>query len=152
MHSTTSTAAHTSSSKSPEWLLFAGLLIAVAFGGVWSWSTFDSNPGCLKDPPEIAFSLLVQDLQRYKLDMGHYPSTAAGLTALLERPAEERELWRGPYTEANKLQDNYGERFQYARTESTYILHSAGADMIFDTDDDDFYPRKNQRTTSWFSL
>lgn len=35
-------------------------------------------------------------LAAYRLDTGHYPSTAQGLRALVERPADEPK-WAGPY-------------------------------------------------------
>ena len=39
---------------------------------------------------------LEKALDQYRLDLGHYPTTAQGLTALNERPAGEAK-WAGPY-------------------------------------------------------
>ena len=39
---------------------------------------------------------LEKALDQYRLDLGHYPTTEQGLTALNERPAGEAK-WAGPY-------------------------------------------------------
>ena len=44
-----------------------------------------------------------QALDRYELDMGQYPTSADGLSALIEKPADGQEDWKGPYLSTNSL-------------------------------------------------
>jgi general secretion pathway protein G len=39
---------------------------------------------------------LAKALDTYRLDTGHYPTTAQGLNVLVSRPADE-DKWNGPY-------------------------------------------------------
>ncbi|NUQ62643.1 MAG: type II secretion system major pseudopilin GspG [Pirellulales bacterium] len=63
-------------------------------------------------------------LERYALDMGSFPTTEQGLTALLQAPAEEGAAaeseqttpsnWAGPYLNSPELpKDPWGRTYQY---------------------------------------
>jgi general secretion pathway protein G len=51
-------------------------------------------------------------LQTYRLDMGHYPSTADGLDALNTAQAGEAK-WQGPYLSKAIPLDPWGRRYLY---------------------------------------
>jgi general secretion pathway protein G len=57
-------------------------------------------------------------LDQYRLDVGHYPTTAQGLIALSAQPAGE-PLWRGPYLKKIVPPDPWG---------NPYIYNSPGTD------------------------
>ena len=82
-------------------------------------------------------------LERYKMDLGSYPSTSDGLAALLAAPASAAENWHGPYAEADggKLQPDpwlepYQYRFPGTHNKTKYDLFSKGPDKIEGTEDD----------------
>ena len=97
-----------------------------------------------KDQTKIAFNILVQDLQRYKLDNNKYPTTEAGLNSLLTNPGGDVKNWRGPYTEDNKIQDPWGEKFNYESDGRTVKIQSSGPDQSMGTEDDLFYPESKK--------
>ena len=51
-------------------------------------------------------------LQGFRLDVGHFPTTAQGLKALTVAPAEEPR-WRGPYMQEDVPLDPWGMAYQY---------------------------------------
>lgn len=51
-------------------------------------------------------------LAAYRLDTGHYPSTAQSLRALAERPADEAK-WAGPYLAKALPNDPWGRPYVY---------------------------------------
>ena len=51
-------------------------------------------------------------LGAYRLDTGHYPNTAQGLRALVERPADEPK-WAGPYLAKLVPADPWGRAYIY---------------------------------------
>lgn len=93
-----------------------------------------------EDQVKISFNMLVQDLQRYKLDNNKYPTTEQGLNALINNPGGDAKNWRGPYTEENKLVDPWGERLGYESDGRTIKLQSAGINQTMGDEDDVFYP------------
>lgn len=70
-------------------------------------------------------------LDQYRIDTGHYPSTDAGLVALISQPANE-PTWRGPYLKKNVPVDPWGNAYIYrqpsADTTRDYDLISYGRD------------------------
>jgi general secretion pathway protein G len=86
---------------------------------------------------------LKTSLERYRMDMGGYPTSAEGLTVLITAPANAADRWRGPYIEApdGKLPlDPWGETYQYrfpgTKNKTGYDLFSKGPDKSEGTDDD----------------
>ncbi len=55
---------------------------------------------------------LARALDTYRLDTGHYPSSAQGLAALHERPASEAK-WNGPYLQKDVPVDPWGKSYVY---------------------------------------
>ena len=55
---------------------------------------------------------LEKALEQYRLDMGHFPSSEAGLAALFQKPANEPK-WQGPYLKKHLPYDPWGRPYQY---------------------------------------
>ena len=55
---------------------------------------------------------LEKALDTYRLDTGHYPSTEAGLVALVQRPQNEPK-WAGPYLRKDVPLDPWGKPYVY---------------------------------------
>jgi general secretion pathway protein G len=55
---------------------------------------------------------LEKALDQYRLDTGHYPSTAQGLAALNTKPSGDAR-WDGPYLKKNVPPDPWGNPYQY---------------------------------------
>ncbi|NWL77595.1 type II secretion system protein GspG [Pseudomonas taiwanensis] len=55
---------------------------------------------------------LVKALDIYRLEVGHYPSTEQGLTALVSAPSDEPR-WGGPYLQKEVPQDPWGRAYVY---------------------------------------
>ena len=55
---------------------------------------------------------LEKALDQYRLDTGHYPNTELGLTALVQRPANEPK-WAGPYLRKDVPLDPWGKPYVY---------------------------------------
>ncbi len=73
---------------------------------------------------------LAAALDMYKLDVGRYPTTDQGLTALIERPSDAKR-WNGPYLRKKKVpQDPWVQDYQYAAPgkQGQFDLYSYGAD------------------------
>jgi general secretion pathway protein G len=51
-------------------------------------------------------------LDQYRLDVGHYPTSEAGLGALVEQPANEPK-WSGPYLKRQVPNDPWGRPYVY---------------------------------------
>ena len=69
-------------------------------------------------------------LDLFYLDIGRYPTTSEGLTALVQRPTGT-EVWNGPYVKGGKVpSDPWGNPYQYrSPVESApYEIVSYGAD------------------------
>jgi general secretion pathway protein G len=92
------------------------------------------------DAAQIGMNMLVQDLQRFKLDTNRYPTSEQGLNALLNNPGGDVKNWRGPYTEENKLNDPWAVPFQYESDGRTIKMTSSGPDQTMGTEDDITYP------------
>ena len=77
-------------------------------------------------------------LKLYELDNGSFPSTSAGLNALLKSPGDSRN-WNGPYLEKKPL-DPWGREYKYqspgAHRSHDYDLSSIGKDGQSGTEDD----------------
>lgn len=54
----------------------------------------------------------VKAIEAYRLDMGNYPDSDLGLTALIQAPASDPR-WRGPYLKKGIPLDPWGTPYQY---------------------------------------
>ena len=69
-------------------------------------------------------------MELYFLDVGSYPETEAGLTALIKKPAELK-LWNGPYLRKNRIpEDPWGGIYHYRSPGNfaPFEIWSLGAD------------------------
>lgn len=68
-------------------------------------------------------------LDQYRLDVGRYPSSEAGLSALFTKPSNEPK-WGGPYLKKNVPQDPWGKLYVYRQPgeHGEYDLLSYGKD------------------------
>ncbi|PXA04514.1 type II secretion system protein GspG [Coraliomargarita sinensis] len=66
--------------------------------------------------------------QAYKLDVGNYPSTEEGISALVKAPAGKDSRWKGPYLEEVPL-DPWGNAYQYRFPGSKNINGARGYDI-----------------------
>jgi len=78
-------------------------------------------------------SSMTAPLMSYRIDMGGFPSTAEGLTALFTMPQNSTGRWRGPYAEGNSVPlDPWKQPYQYAfpgkHNPKGYDLWSKGPD------------------------
>lgn len=88
--------------------------------------------------------VLPGDLNRYKADMGHYPTEEeGGLQALMTKPSDETAAakWGGPY-ETKEPKDSWDHALRYEYVPSAggqpegYKITSDGQDQQPNTDDD----------------
>ena len=100
------------------------------------------------DQAKIGMNMLIQDMQRYKLDNNKYPTTEQGIAALITSPGGDVKNWRGPYTEENKINDPWGIPFRYESDGRTVKMTSGGVDQTFDTADDVTYPPGEKKSES----
>lgn len=72
---------------------------------------------------------LAKALDAFRLDTGHYPSSAQGLAALRIRPASETR-WNGPYLQKDVPADPWGKPYVYRvpGARGDYDLLSYGRD------------------------
>ncbi len=73
--------------------------------------------------------LLSQTLDHFRLDVGRYPTTQEGLTALVTNPGGA-ENWEGPYLKKALPNDPWGKPYQYQSPGShgEFDLYSYGRD------------------------
>ncbi|NDE14381.1 type II secretion system protein GspG [bacterium] len=92
-----------------------------------------------KDQTKLGMGVLEQSLQLYRVHNSRYPSTEQGLEAMITAPADAK-TWRGPYTESNKLNDPWGNKFQYESDGRVFKIISGGPDGTIGNADDIVYP------------
>lgn len=68
-------------------------------------------------------------LDQYRLDVGHYPNSEAGLSALFSKPSNVSK-WDGPYLKKNVPPDPWGNPYVYRQPgeHGDYDLLSYGKD------------------------
>lgn len=71
-----------------------------------------------------------KSLDTYRLDVGRYPTTEEGLTALLVAPPDAGARWNGPYLKKNVPLDPWGRAYQYRApgNKGEYEIVSTGKD------------------------
>lgn len=124
------------------------ILVTLAIIGLLAGLAISNSDKIFGQSQEAVARIFVRDslktsLTRYRIDLGDYPTTAEGLTALFNAPANRAERWRGPYAEAtgNKLpSDPWGEAYRYrypgVKNKGGYDLYSTGPDKAEGTEDD----------------
>lgn len=116
--------------------ILVGLIAVLArnFGGAAEQAKVDQT--------KIIQGNLGQALQLYKVHNNKFPSTQEGLEALVSNPGDSPR-WRGPYTEKDKLQDAWGQAFDYQSDGRKFKITSGGLDQTIGTGDDIVYPEES---------
>lgn len=79
---------------------------------------------------EIQISSIMASLDLYRLDVGSYPTTEQGLSALIAMPSDVKN-WDGPYlTRRDGIVDPWGRSYLYANSSADrrIVVSSYGAD------------------------
>ncbi len=114
-------------------LVILGLLAGVV--GPKLWDRVAASKGKVA---RLQVEELGNALGLFRFDVGHYPTTAEGLRALIEDSGIQN--WTGPYLEKNRLpKDPWGRDYQYGSPgqHSDYDLWSWGADGVEGGETDD---------------
>lgn len=71
-----------------------------------------------------------KSLDTYRLDVGRYPTTEEGLSALMAAPPTAAAKWNGPYLKKGVPADPWGHAYQYRApgSKSEYEILSLGKD------------------------
>jgi general secretion pathway protein G len=71
-----------------------------------------------------------KSLDTYRLDVGRYPTSEEGLSALMSAPPAEAAKWNGPYLKKGIPQDPWGHPYQYRApgAKGEYEIVSTGRD------------------------
>ena len=87
---------------------------------------------------QTQIELLTSMLDTYRLDVGRYPSTEQGLSALRTEPEGVRN-WDGPYLSKNIPLDPWGFAYQYKMPgqDADFALYSLGRDGAAGGEDED---------------
>ena len=102
--------------------LLAGLVGPRLFGKVDSSKVKTS---------ETQVKMIRGALQTYRLDVGVYPDTNQGLSALQKAPPAAEQFWQGPYLDDDVPLDPWNTPYQYrspANNNQGFALYSFGAD------------------------
>ena len=119
------------------------MIVISLIGGIMTLivrNVMQSRENALKDQVKIKFGMLAQDLQKYRLDNNRYPTSDQGLNAMITNPGGDVKNWRGPYTEENKIVDEWGTAIKYESDGRTITMRSYGPDQAEGTEDDLTYP------------
>ena len=92
-----------------------------------------------KDTAKLGMGVIQQALQMFRIQNNKYPTSEQGLKALMENPGDMKS-WRGPYIEANKLKDPWGNDLTYDSDGRNFKIMSAGPDGVAGNEDDISYP------------
>ncbi len=93
--------------------LLVVLAILGLLAGLVGPTVLNTLGGAKTDTAGIQISDLEQALEMYKLDVGHFPSSAEGLQALVDKPADAAG-WNGPYLKKKKVPlDPWGNPYHY---------------------------------------
>lgn len=78
---------------------------------------------------KVQIELLGAALDQFKLDVGRYPTTQEGLTALQQSPSNASG-WEGPYLKKDIPKDPWGNTYQYRSPgeHGEYDIASLGSD------------------------
>jgi general secretion pathway protein G len=125
------------------------IVIIAMLAGVLAVTIGNTQEDAEVDTTKLKLDKLEAAIQRYRLDMKHYPTEEeGGLEALVTAPAtaddgDAADRWRGAYVKEDQLVDAWGNQFTYEPAEPglddtgpEYRLWSNGPDGESGTDDD----------------
>lgn len=100
----------------------------------------------MKDAARLGMQQLSQTLEMYKIHNYKYPTSDQGLDALISAPSGGNGRWRGPYTEEKKLNDPWGQKYEYESDGRKFTIISGGPDQEVGNGDDVKYPDDSEAT------
>lgn len=108
------------------------ILIVIALIAVLATVAIGNLGGIFSGQQDKVAGLFVKQtldtaLVPYRLDVGNYPSTEEGLTALMKAPAGKEAKWKGAYLKELPL-DPWGNPYQYRYPGSKNINAARGYD------------------------
>lgn len=108
------------------------ILIVIALIAVLATVAIGNLDGIFSGQQDKVAGLFVKQtldtaLVPYRLDVGNYPSTEEGLTALMKAPAGKEAKWKGAYLKELPL-DPWGNPYQYRYPGSKNINAARGYD------------------------
>lgn len=111
------------------------ILIVIALIAVLATVAIGNLGGIFGGQQEKIASLFVGQtlktaLVPYRLDVGNYPSSEEGLTALVKAPAGKEKKWKGPYLEASEVPlDPWDNPYKYRFPGSKNVNGTRGYDV-----------------------
>jgi len=116
------------------------LVILVVLASLVGFYVQGAQKRALMDACKSQIGSLSQVVESYQLDVRSYPSTSAGLNALITPPSDLRnpDRWRGPYLGGKKVPlDPWDMPYQYQlQDNANYQISSFGPDGAEGTEDD----------------
>ena len=109
--------------------LLVVLAIIALLAGLVGPSVLNQLGGAKTKTARIQIKDLEQALEMYKLDVGKYPSSNAGLQALVQKPGDA-DGWNGPYLKSGVPKDPWGFDYHYVYpgTRAEIDIYSLGQD------------------------
>jgi general secretion pathway protein G len=109
------------------------ILIVIALIAILATVTITNVGGIFEGRKEEVAEIFVTQtakipFQTYKLDVGNYPSTEEGISALVQAPSGKESRWKGPYLEEVPL-DPWNNSYQYRFPGSKNINKARGYDI-----------------------
>jgi len=92
--------------------LMVVLAIIALLAGLVGPAVLNQLGGAKTKTARIQIKDLEQALEMYKLDVGRYPSTSAGLEALVQKPGSA-DGWNGPYLKSDVPKDPWKNDYHY---------------------------------------
>lgn len=82
------------------------------------------------DTARVEMNRLITELEFFRVDVGRFPSSEEGLSALLSQPASAPG-WAGPYvSRTSQTQDPWGNNYVYTITGDNPTLQTLGANGV----------------------
>lgn len=112
--------------------LLVVLVILGLLGGLVGPRLFTKVDASKVNTADTQVRMLKAAIQTFRLDVGRYPTTDEGLSALAFRPVK-LDKWRGPYLEEELPLDPWGNPYIFvdsAENFQGFALYSRGADGL----------------------
>ncbi|NVJ70799.1 MAG: type II secretion system major pseudopilin GspG [Alphaproteobacteria bacterium] len=108
--------------------LLVVLVILTLIIGVAAPAVLEQLSSSKEKTARIEATRLMTDLEFFYVDMGRFPTTEEGLSALTSQPADITG-WAGPYVSNNSgLTDPWGNAYTYQNNGTTITVTSIGPD------------------------
>ncbi|MDM7462914.1 MAG: type II secretion system major pseudopilin GspG [Tepidimonas taiwanensis] len=107
--------------------LLVVLVILTLLAGLVGPRFLNQLGGAKSKTAAVQIADLEKGLDLFKLDVGRYPTTEEGLTALVKAPSG-LPSWNGPYIKGDVPKDPWGRPYQYSEQGGRIQILSLGAD------------------------